>query len=291
MRRRDFLAVAGMAAHGAPAIPHIGCQSRTYALPSRDRAALDAILDQIKAAGYDGFECNYICLEASFNDPSRTRDELARRGLRLAGLHMGVRFPQPETYEKSRADVARVAAAVRSFGGDHLMLSGAAAAKNATKEEHLRAFDRKAAEVERLGRICRDAGITLAVHNHTEEAEDDWAEYRHLLAHTTAERVRLLIDIGHSARIGLDAAPFLREHSSRIAALHIKDYSDRTGRERRKLGTGIVRLDTVAQALRDTQWSGWLIAELEGEAEPGVTADANARHARAYIRDTLRLGA
>jgi inosose dehydratase len=63
---------------------------------------------------------------------------------------------------------------------------------------------------------------------------------------------------------------FLRQHSSRIAALHLRDYRD--GKQV-PLGEGTFPLRDVAGALEELHWKGWAINEEEREngAKGGAT--------------------
>ena len=98
------------------------------------------------------------------------------------------------------------------------------------------------------------------------------------------ELCQLVIDIGHSTRAGADHAAFIRRYHPRIRAFHLKDWNS-AGQTR--LGEGKVNLPAFAQVIRETLWSGWLTAELEGVLPLGLTAHENALHARRYIREKM----
>ena len=55
---------------------------------------------------------------------------------------------------------------------------------------------------------------------------------------------------------------FLRQHSQRIVALHLRDYKD--GKQV-PLGQGTMPLAEIAGALHSLHWSGWAINEEERE--------------------------
>ncbi|MBL8177783.1 MAG: sugar phosphate isomerase/epimerase [Bryobacterales bacterium] len=277
MRRRSLL-IAAAAAAGLPAAEgiRVGCQSRSYAPPSRDVRQFLGYLDDMAAAGYEGFETNYISLEAGFTDPAPLRAEIAERKMELIGLHAGSALHTPEQTVKAEELFARVAAGVKALGGSYAMLSPAAG-----KDAGL--WKSKAEAIERLAAICRKAGVELLVHNHVEEARNNFEELRFLLR---ASSVRLLVDIGHAARAGVNAAEFCEQHHARIAAVHVKDWKDDHNTQV-TLGRGDVPVISALAALRKRKWRGWVIAELEGNAVPGVTREQNVRDARAFLSQVL----
>jgi inosose dehydratase len=288
MNRREFVALSAAAAVAAPAgRVKIGCQTRSYYVPVKDRAKLLATLDAISAAGFVGFETNQLCMQDDFASPAPMKDELSRRKLELFGLHAGARLLDSTGLEKARLDVTRVANGVRALGGSYVVVSPAAV-RDLSGAELQAAYHRKAEALTELGRICNGAGVKLAIHNHLEETRRGWAEFRVLAEKTRQSEVAMVVDVGPSGLTGEDPASFLSEYHLRVAGLHFRDYRD--GRQV-KLGAGLVNLRGVAEALNKRRWKGWAIVELEGGGIPGLTADQAARHALAHIRDEMKLGA
>lgn len=288
MNRREFV-IAGAAAAALPAAEgrvRIGCQTRSYYVPVKDRAKLLSTLTSISAAGFAGFETNQMCLAEDFDNPSAMKEELSKRKLELFGLHLGGRLHDAPGLEKARADVTRVAKGAKSLGGKYVVFSPAA--QRGLEGVELQAyFHRKAEALTELGRICNGSGVKLAVHNHTEETLRGWAEFRVIAEKTRQNEVAMVADLGPSGLTGQDPSSFLSEYHMRIAGLHIRDYRDE---KQVKLGAGVVNLKGAAAALNKRQWRGWAMVELEGGGIAGMTADQAARHALAYIRDEMKLG-
>ena len=69
------------------------------------------------AAGYAGFETNYISLEAGFANPAPLRAEFAKRKIELIGLHAGAALHTPEQVTKAEALFAHVAAGEEGLAG------------------------------------------------------------------------------------------------------------------------------------------------------------------------------
>ncbi len=268
LRRRDL---ALLAAWAKPLGLMVGCQTRSYMAPNRDGAKLKAMLDDIAAAGFAGVETNYISVERSFADPAPMIAEFGRRKLSLIGLHMGIPWNNASRMEAALAVFETVVQGVTALKGTHVVISGEASGD---------ALKRKCETLEKLSRRTREAGIRLAVHNHTEEALEDWKEFRYLLAHTGKD-VWLLVDAGHAIMARQDPWLLLREHGGRIAGIHLRD---RLPEKPVLMGQGQLNLADLGRAVKDARWNGWLIVELEGYPMEGVSPEQGVREARRLIR-------
>jgi sugar phosphate isomerase/epimerase len=260
-----------MAALAAANGIRVGCQTRSYMPPNRDRAKLMGMLDDMARLGYEGFETNYISVEESFENPAPMRDEIAKRKLALIGLHLGIPWTRPERMNAAMETFHRVVKGTKALGGSHVILSGQAAGD---------ALKRKCDALDKMAAECREQGIRLTVHNHTEEAAENWKEFRYLLAHTGRD-VWLLVDAGHAIMARQDPWAFLAEFPGRISGLHLRD---RTPEKPVLMGKGHLNLKGMGETIRRAKWQGWLIVELEGYPLDGVTGAEGVRNARRLIR-------
>src|SRR5437870_8280884 len=159
----------------------IGCQTRAWGSPLRDRAQLLSALSELRELGYEGFETNYASLAESFANPEPARVEIARRGVPLIGLHMGAALFNPARVEKEQEQIAQVARAVQDFGGEYLMLSGSGAPQSPDL------LKSKCRELNRAGKACRALGVRLCSHNHAQELANDARILRAVLDDTDPE--------------------------------------------------------------------------------------------------------
>lgn len=129
-----------------------------------------------------------------------------------------------------------------------------------------------------LAEYIEGEGLRFAYHHHlgtvVERGEDVDAFLRHTGAH-----VGFTVDTGHAALGGFDAVDLIRQAPKRVAHVHCKDV--RSDVFRRLIGEGGSFLDgvlagmftapgdgsldfgAVMQALRDIDYSGWVIVEAE----------------------------
>ena len=101
LSRRDILlaSLAALTRAQARSRIRLGCQTRAYGSPLKNRSELLAALADLHDLGYEGFETNFASLADSFADPQSARAEIARRGMPLIGLHMR-RSVQPCPHRK-----------------------------------------------------------------------------------------------------------------------------------------------------------------------------------------------
>jgi sugar phosphate isomerase/epimerase len=279
MTRRGFLASAASCAVAAPgARIRAGCQTRAYGSPIPDRERLLSVLDDLAAAGYEGFETNHASLEHSLANPAPMRAEFEKRGITLIGLHMGAKLFD-DAADGEQKEIRRVAAAVPSLGGTHLMLSGRALPKGANH-----ALARKCAELNRAGAACRSLAVRLAVHNHAAELENNAAQLRTILRQTRPEDVSLMLDISYVHRAGISIPAFIREHGRRIAGFHLRDMS---GEKEALMGAGEIDFRAMARALDETGWSGWAIFEMNQRTD--ISSRELVDGARKYMRTVMKI--
>jgi len=88
-----------------------------------------------------------------------------------------------------------------------------------------------AKEFNRLGRICKDAGIRLGYHNHTGEFAVFDGKYAEeiLLEETDPELVCFELDVGWATCAGIDAGAFLKQYADRFELIHVKETNAVTG--------------------------------------------------------------
>jgi inosose dehydratase len=118
-----------------------------------------------------------------------------------------------------------------------------------------------------LDKLVKEYDIKLAIHNHGPEdkswpsPDDVWEAVG-----SFDPRIGLCIDVGHTARTGVDPVEAIRKCASRLHDVHIKDISDASVGAKSKpveLGRGVLDLRGILQALLDIKFAGHLGLEFE----------------------------
>lgn len=120
-------------------------------------------------------------------------------------------------------------------------------------------LDALAAKLNRVGREYRDRGIAFGYHNHHIEFTpvDGVVPYDYLMSNTDPDLVKIELDIGWLATAGMDPVAYLRRHSGRVIACHLKDYDPAIANDvpQRKLvppGAGTIDFAAVLAAMSET---------------------------------------
>lgn len=155
-----------------------------------------------------------------------------------------------------------------------------------------------------MGRLAREAGMTLCCHHHMGTGVQTVEEIDRFLELTDPELVFLLFDSGHLTFAGVDPVPVLQKHIGRIRHVHLKDVRlsvrDQARREGLSFlgavragvftvpGDGDVDFAPIFDILDRSGYEGWVV--VEAEQDP---AKANpfeyAVKARKYIAEQTGL--
>ena len=137
-----------------------------------------------------------------------------------------------------------------------------------------------------LDRFVREFDIRLAIHNHGPEDKvwpsplDVWEAIR-----KSDERIGVCVDVGHTARCGVDPVKAIRTCAPRLYDLHLKDLASQEGRSRPvEVGRGVLDVRGMLRALLDIGYRHHVGLEYERDLQdpiPGVAESIG------YIRGTL----
>lgn len=276
LTRRSFLAGAAIASlsprlFAAPAKPRVGCQVNGFAARNGDFSELLSVLPRIRSLGYAGFECNNHFLQGELENPTDARGKIQATGLDFIAMHTSMA-------EAEKKDLAKLAHGGAALGCHYIVMSGKGLSENGNFSPD--AVKDKVSTLERYGRVCKEAGIELAYHNHTAEFANHNAEIQALADHSDPQLLHFLIDAGHGYQGGGNPAEFMRRNSSRIVGCHIKTFKNKTLQV--PLGKGDFGFEDLAAAIRERKWAGWLIDEEGGTPQGADTAAVGPD--RDYIR-------
>lgn len=249
----------------------VGCQANAWQLKPDDFPGLLEVFRKAKALGYVGVESNVRFVQGQFSRAAEARKEMEATGVQYLGAHTSMAQSKTDAF-------AQVAANVAAIGALRIVMSGTGLSPEGTFEPA--ALKAKAAELERLGKVCQQNGIRLAYHNHNPEFANHNAEIGGLAKSTSAELVDFLMDAGHGTLGGGDPAEFMAHHSRRIFGCHVKTFHGKD--EQKPLGEGDFGFEALAAAIKQTGWKGWIISEEGGN--PRYYGSAALGPDRQYIR-------
>lgn len=262
---------------------------------SQPRKFWDKILDGIQASGVTGVELTFSPF--NWQDAIKTYGsvegfaaELSKRGLQLASgffaeLEASGDFSEPAARDAITAKAELYADFIKACGGDVMVIGAPMRQTPGAEPVRFRDFDQAkiiADFLNRLGAILYKKGVKLAVHT---EAHSIFAAARDvdlLMLLTDPTYVHMCPDTAHIILEGSDPIQLVDRHHERMVIAHWKDAigkmpSDtpigKDVHERHRpyfCGFGLGRVDWPAwiRLLRDRQFSGWAILELDAAPDP-----------------------
>lgn len=118
--------------------------------------------------------------------------------------------------------------------------------------------------------LCREYGIEVAVHNHGKKDElYGKPEQLEAVLNQTSDSIGVCLDTGWLLDAGGDPVEFARRWAGRIYGVHFKDFHYREDgtREEALLGEGLLDVNGLVKALRESDFNGYATIEYEGEPE------------------------
>jgi len=288
--RREFVLALGAAALARPVA---GAISFGYAAITWGGRDLDALAD-IAAVGYPGIQLRASVLRDFASRPAALREELARRRLTFVALSSGdLRIDRPAEDLATHTANAKF---LRDAGGLYLQIIDERPKDRAVGDADFVRLGRLLTE---LGKRTADVGIPLAYHHHMNSIGERPEAIARILDAADPTYVKLLLDVAHYQEGGGDPVRAVRQYADRIAFLHIKDVEqirpaspgspDQRDQRYRfvELGRGTVDLKGVFAALRDVNYRGWAIVELDAVGDKARTPKDAAIANRRYIEETI----
>jgi sugar phosphate isomerase/epimerase len=137
-----------------------------------------------------------------------------------------------------------------------------------------------------LDRLVKEFGIRLAIHNHGPEDKvwpsplDAWeAVQKH------DERIGVCIDVGHTARCGVDPIKAIRTCTPRLYDLHMKDIASKESNSRPvEVGRGVLDIRGMLKALLEIRYAHHVGLEYEKDLKDPIPGTAESI---GFIRGTL----
>ena len=264
------------------------------------------VLDECKAAGYDGIELGPIGFMPE--DTKVLGDALGARNLQLIGGVVFRPFHDAYKWDEVRDAALRTCKSLVAHGARHLVLIDSISPRRAptagrpdeaeqlSKAEWL-GFAGRFRDIAKMG--TDEFGLTVSLHPHAAGFMDFEAEIERLLAEIDDKLLKLCLDTGHSHYAGFDPVPFMKRHRERLAYLHFKDIDPKvrvdviaTRTDFYKacgqgifcnLGKGMTDFNAVRQLLLDTGYDGWCTVEQDCDPAGPTSPVDDARANRKYL--------
>lgn len=266
----------------------------------------EQVLDQMLAAGFAGTELGPYGFFPT--DPVRLRAALEARHLVLLSSFVPVPLADPGAAAAVLAQVRRVSGLLAAVGAQRIVIADAQTPRRSKLAGRVPVNGREslsAADWRRVGQLCAEVeiaaaefGLRVVFHPHAGTFVETPAETECLFDALASTRIGLCLDTGHCVYGGGDPVEEAQKYGSLLHYVHIKDINPQAlARARRReldfsgavaagvfapVGQGCIYFPAFFDALRDLDYSGWLVVEQDVKfGQAGIPA--NMAISRAYL--------
>ena len=260
----------------------VGCHCITWGNNGFIRATQD-----ISDLGYQGIGTLEDIVDVWGEKPQEFKALMRERRLRLASLYCNGALTDPAASEKEVERAVRCARFIKENGGEVVVLGGGRAQPGQRLDEAWKAF---IATMEEIGRRCLDLGVRAAYHPHRGTMVETREQLTRLMHNSNPGLLFLAPDTGHLKIGGADPEEVLREYMDRIIYVHYKDVmvgSPASGQAPilfAEIGQGPINFRAITKVLRNRDYAGWVIVELDRSAR---TPKESAAISKKYLTEIL----
>jgi inosose dehydratase len=238
-------------------------------------------MEDIAALGYPGIQLRANTLK-EFPDPKQLAAKLAAQRLTFVALSSGLVEINPakekDTIETNVAHAKYLAEA----GGKYLQLIAAFGPQASATDADLHRLGRLMTEI---GKQAAAFGVQAGFHNHMGTIGQTPAAVDTIMAAVDPKYVKLQLDTAHYFQGGGDPAAAIRKYKRELLFLHLKDVTPATNRYGYRfveLGQGKLDFPAVIAAIKEVNFQGWAVIELDGPT-PGRTPKESAAISKEYL--------
>ena len=260
-------------------------------------SALTQAMDDIAAVGFRGIQLRGESFVQFGDRPAALKEALEQHRLTFVALSSGNLSIDPAREREELARHVRHAQFVRDAGGLFVQVIDERPKGRAVVADDYRRLGKLMTE---LGKRTGDLGIPLVYHHHMNSLGEKPDEVDAVLGAADRKHVRVLFDIAHYQQGGGDPVAALRRYSDWIDVLHLKDVRPAPpappaspappapAYQFVELGRGRVDLPGVFAALREINFGGWAIVELDRVPDPGRTPKESAEMNKRFLIEKMR---
>lgn len=263
MNRKDFLSLSALGFLGFSCSisrsehPSENLAIQLYTIRDAISKDLEKALEKLAALGFKNLEIYGYNGTFFGKDKAEFKTILRNTGLKVISSHhrTGITGKEDGTllqsWEKTLEDL--------NFIGSKYAVCSYLPEAERTVENY-----RKLPEVlENAGKISKQSGIQLAYHNHDFEflkMNDKQNFYDFILENTSAESVKMELDLYWISKAGLDPLEYFDKYPGRFPLWHVKDMQKGTGNFA-EIGNGIIDFRKIFEARKTAGLQYWFLEQ------------------------------
>lgn len=272
MTRREWmlLIAAGMLSPAAERRSRISVEGYIFQqYAERQKKPLEDVIQEIfrmvQHAGFHNVELNPAFFAPELRD--RVLAVLRADSLSMPSVYVGGGMHEAALAEKTTQQALEFGRLCKPFGCHGIVNNADPKPGDVPKTDEELAFQSGA--MNRLGRLLKEHGFQLRIHNHTPEMADNAREWRYMLHNTDPQYVTFCVDIDWVHQGGLDPLELLREAGKRVSEIHVRNSKNKLWLE--SVEDGDVDYRQVAELLNREGVKPLVVVELAYHENTVVT--------------------
>lgn len=234
-------------------------------------------MQDISSVGFEGIEIFDGNLAEYASKPEEFKVLLAKYKLKLASVYTGANFIYDEILEDEFHKIEKAVNLAKEFGAENLIVGGGAQRASGIRESD---YLKLAVQLDRVTELAAAAGLIACFHPHLSTIVEGPAQLAKVMA---LSKIAFCPDTAHLAAGGGDPAALIRQYPERVRHVHLKDFQSKPFAFL-PLGKGSLDFGDIFSALKEINYQGWTVVELD--AYDGVPKDAAAISMK-FIKDNL----
>lgn len=235
-----------------------------------------ASMEQVAISGFSGFEPTID----SIIDIGKIQPFLSKHELQSHSFYVNSVLHDPEKSEDNVDAIVRLSKTAKALGVKIVVTNPSPIQWGGDQDKTDDQLKWQADALNGLGSQLREAGLTLAYHNHDAEMRNSAREFHHMMLGTDPENVKLCLDAhwiyrgsGNSQVALFDV---VRLYQDRIVELHLRQSQDGIWTE--AFGEGDIDYSRLAKMLLDKDQKPHLVLEQAVEKASPHTMNAQEAH-------------
>lgn len=271
--RRDFIKTSSLLAAGTILMPSCAMSNskmkpglQVYSVRNQLREDFEGTMEKIAQIGYKLIEGYGLDPDGKFLDtitPEHYKKVIVDLGMELKATHCS--YTTPDKAQK-------MVDAASETGTEYLIIPHTPEEVRSTAD----GWKRVAEDYNKIGEMCKTAGVKFGYHNHEFELEelDGIIPMELLIESTQADLVHFEADLFWVTKGGYDPLELVRKYPGRIPLFHVKDATPEL--EGTTVGEGIIDFESLFNAGRADVLEYYFIED-EREDDPfrNIEADYN----------------
>ncbi|MBF4506015.1 sugar phosphate isomerase/epimerase [Flavobacterium sp. JLP] len=286
--RRNFIINTSLAATAVLAMPslaftmnkkQIGLQ--LYTLRDEISKDVNVVLEKVAAAGYTIVETYGFSIKDQFwgLTPIELKKVLDANHLKAISGHYNL---GSFLADGNTAELMAAIEAAKTLKNEFLTIPWV----DETFRKNTEDYKKIASRLNEAGKLCKNAGLKLAYHNHDFEFQkhDGITGYEILLKETDKNLVSFELDLYWVIRSGNDPLKLFRENQGRFKMWHVKDMDKINPSLNTEVGSGSIDFKTI---FKEAQLSGMKHFFVEQENNFAVNSFASIKASSDFISKEL----